>query len=197
MWVQGGDKHELATVFERGGRIWHRVDGPAPAVGDELQLHLDQDRRRLDSRAHTAMHLLLRALTQVAEVTLVDDPKVKGGGRFRLDVRGWSLRPDLLAEAVDRVQTWIERDAPVEHGYTPRDVAEPKLDPQPFEAGEPYPGPGTTLATVTVEGVCAYPCDGTHADRTGELEEIVLREAQPRDEGVWMVVGEVPKPGRY
>lgn len=197
VWVQGGDKQALVSVFERNGRIWHRVDGPAPEPGDELQLHLDQAQRELDSRAHTAMHLLLRAITQLVDVTLVADPEVKGGGRFRLDLRGWEIRPDVLAQAVDRVGMWIEQDVTVEHGYTPRDVAEPKLDPQPFEEGKLYPGPGTTLSTVKVDGVCAYPCDGTHAERTGELDDLVLRDAQPREEGVWMVVGEVPKPGRY
>jgi alanyl-tRNA synthetase len=197
VWVDGGDKHQLVTVFEREGLVWHRVDGETPSVGDELQLHLDRARRELDSRAHTAMHLLLRAVTQLVDVTLVDDPEVKGGGRFRLDLRGWSIRPDVLAEAVDRVNTWIDDDVPVERAYEPRDVAEHKLDPQPFEEGAPYPGPGTTVEVVRVDGVCAYPCDGTHADRTGELEELVLREADPRQEGVWMVVGEVPKPGRY
>jgi Ser-tRNA(Ala) deacylase AlaX len=197
VWVQGGDKQQLVTAFERNDQLWHRVDGPTPAVGDELQLHLDQDQRELDSRGHTAMHLLLRAITQLVDVTLVDDPEVKGGGRFRLDLRGWSIQPGVLAEAVERANTWIEQDVPVEHGYTPRDVAEHKLDPQPFEKGESYPGPSTTIETVGVDGVCAYPCDGTHADRTGDLEDLVLREADPRQEGVWMVVGEVPKPGRY
>ncbi|PSG97347.1 hypothetical protein BRD56_06725 [Thermoplasmatales archaeon SW_10_69_26] len=197
VWVQGGDKHDLVAVVERGGAIWHRIHGADLSAGDDLQLHLDQDQRELDSRAHTAMHLLLRAVTQIVDVTLVDDPEVKGGGRFRLDLRGWSIRPDVLAEAVDRVDTWIEQDVPVDRAYDPRDVAEHKLDPQPFEEGQPYPGPGTTIEVVRVDGVCAYPCDGTHADRTGELDELVLREADPRQEGVWMVVGEVPKPGRY
>lgn len=197
VWVQGGDKHELVTVYERGEQVWHRVDGQTPAVGDELQLHLDQDQRELDSRAHTAMHLLVRAIGQLADVSIVEDPEVKGGGRFRLDLRSWELNPDLLAKAVERVDSWIASDVPVERAYTPRDVAEHKLDPQPFEDGSPYPGPDTTLETIEIGNVCAYPCDGTHADRTGQLEDILLRDVQPRDEGIWMLVAEVPKPGRY
>lgn len=193
VWVKGKDKQDLVTVYEQGGRVWHRVDGQRPDVGDELQCHLDRDRRALDSRAHTAMHLVLRAVTQLADATLVEDPEVKGGGRFRLDLRSWELGPDLLARALDRVGSWIEADVPVERGYTPRDVAEHKLDPQPFEAGPAYPGPETTLEAVGVGEVCAYPCDGTHADRTGEVGDVVLRDVDPREDGVWMVVGEVPR----
>lgn len=197
VWVQGGDKHDLVTVYEQAGHLWHRVAGEAPSVGDELQCHLDQGQRGLDSRAHTAMHLMLRALTQLADVTLVADPEVKGGGRFRLDLRSWELSPDVLAQALSRVESWIESDEPIEHAYAPRDAAEHKLDPQPFESGGQYPGPGSTLEVVEIGDLCAYPCDGTHADRTSEVQDLLLRDVQPRDEGLWMVVGEVPRSSRY
>lgn len=197
VWVQGGDKRRLGSVFRRGGAIWHRLEGTPPEEGAELQLHLNRERRALDSRAHTALHLLLRAVTQLADVTLVADPEVKGGGRFRLDLRSWELTPDLLARAVERVGAWIDQDLPVERDYTARDAAEHRLDPQPFEEGARVPGPDTTLETVEVPNVCAYPCDGTHADRTSEVEDLLLREAQAREEGVWMLIAEVPKPGRY
>lgn len=197
IWVDGGDKHELASVFERGGEVWHRIDGQTPKVGDELQAHLDRDRRDLDSRAHTAMHLLLRAITQLADVTILEDPEVKGGGRFRLDLRSWELSPSLLAKAVSRVEAWIEADLTTARAYTPRDAAEHKLDPQPFEEGQRFPGPETTLQAVSIGDVCTYPCDGTHAERTSDVEDLVLRDVQPRDEGIWMLVAEVPKPGRY
>lgn len=199
VWVKGADKQEIRSVFEQAGSLWHRVAGPAPEVGDELQCHLDQDQRALDSRAHSAMHLLLQAVTQLADVVLVADPEVKGGGRFRLDLRSWELGPEVLAAAVDRVEAWIEQDALVERSYTPRDAAEHKLDPQPFEEGghARYPGPATTLETVRIGEVCAYPCDGTHVDRASEIEGLVLREASAREGGAWVIVGEVPREGRY
>jgi Ser-tRNA(Ala) deacylase AlaX len=197
VWVDAGDKNELVTVHEDGQGVWHRVDGDPPEVGDEVQCHLDQDRRELDSRCHTAMHLFVRALTQLSDTQFVTDPEVKGGGRFRVDVRSWNVNPGQLAEAVDRVNSWIEANVPVEHGYASRDVAEHRLDPQPFQDGDRYPGPETSLSVVEIENVCAYPCDGTHADRTGDVDELVLREAEPRDDGTFVIVGEVPKPGRY
>jgi len=42
--------------------VVHVVDGPAPNVGDEVELQVDADRRQALSRAHTACHVVALAL---------------------------------------------------------------------------------------------------------------------------------------
>ncbi len=193
VWVQGGDKHEVVTVYERAGRVWHRLDGEAPPVGAELQCHLDQAQRSLDSRAHTGMHLLLAAAHQHDAPPLVADPEVKGGGRFRLEFGAWRVRAEALAAWVDRVASFIGGDVPVERVFVPRDAVSDRLDAQAFEDERAYPGPGGSVMAVSIEGVCAYPCDGTHASRTGEVGGVVVRQTHVTDRGEWVVIGEVPR----
>lgn len=197
VWVDGGDKHALRTAFERGGEVWHRIDGDPPPVGAELQCHLDREQRRLDSRAHTGMHLLLAAAHSRDAPPLAADPEVKGGGRFRLEFRTWQLDADALAAWLKRANRFVEQDVPLERAYVPRDVVEDRLDPQNFEDEDPYPGPAGSLRAVEIEGVCAYPCDGTHAERTGEVGSLVVRDTHVHDDGRVVVIGEVPKPRRY
>ncbi len=192
VWVKGGDKHRLVTVYEQGGQIWHRINGPVPPVGSELQCHLDQEHRVLDSRAHTGMHLLLAAMHQLEAPPLVADPEVKGGGRFRVEVRSWRVDEEALAAWVQRARSFIDADARVEASFVARDAAHHGLDEQRFEEGEGFPGPGGSVRAVTVEGVCSYPCDGTHVDRTGEVEDLLIRETHVSDGGAWVIIGEVP-----
>ena len=45
--------------------VVHRVDGPAPEVGDVVDLQVDAHRRAALSRAHTACHVVALALNQV------------------------------------------------------------------------------------------------------------------------------------
>lgn len=42
--------------------VVHVIDGPAPTVGDEVELQVDADRRLALSRAHTACHVVALAL---------------------------------------------------------------------------------------------------------------------------------------
>lgn len=193
VWVKGGDKHRLSTVYEQGGHIWHRIDGETPPVGAELKCHLDQDRRALDSRAHTGMHLLLAAMHQLEAPPLVADPEVKGGGRFRLELRAWRMDKEGLAAWLDRARSFIEEDSRVEISFVPRDAAHHGLDAQRFEEGDRFPGPEGSVRAVNIEGVCSYPCDGTHVERTGEVGGLVVRDVNLHDDGRWVVVGEVPR----
>lgn len=192
VWVKGGDKHRLSTVYEQGGHVWHRTDGETPPVDAKLQCHLDQDQRALDSRAHTGMHLLLAAMHQLEAPPLVADPEVKGGGRFRLEVRAWDLDEAGLASWVDRARSFIDADERVEVSFVPRDAVHHRLDAQRFEEGERFPGPGGSLRAVRVGEVCAYPCDGTHVDWTSEVGGLLIRDTHVGEGGRWVIVGEVP-----
>ncbi len=192
VWVQGGDKHVLTTAFWRGRRVWYRIDGDAPSVGAQLQCHLDQDRRELDSRCHTAMHLLLAAMGTDGP-PLAADPEVKGGGRFRLDLRTWQLDPNELAAWLEHVNAWIEQDRQVSRSYVPRDATSHAVEEQPFEQGERIPGPDGSIEVVEIDGVCTLPCDGTHADRTSELGRVVMRDLVNKGDGTVVVIGEVPR----
>ncbi len=189
VWV-AGEKRRLVTVFEERGDVWHRLRGTVPTVGDQINCHLDAARRDEDSRAHTALHLMLAALGRLGGPALARDPEVKGGGRFRLDLAEAYVAPKLLAAAVAQVNAWIAADVPIQRFHAARDEAVHRLTPQRFLDQEAFPGPPTSLSCVEIEGVCSYPCDGTHAGRTSDVGRVGLREARPGAHG-FLIIGEV------
>ena len=52
-----GDRRVMG-VRKEGDRVWHLLDGPAPAVGAEVSGEVDWDRRHALMRTHTALHVL-------------------------------------------------------------------------------------------------------------------------------------------
>jgi len=175
VWSQG-EKRRLASVEERGGRVWYTLRGMVPPVGSGLQCELDADARDDASRAHTAMHLLLAAAGEVGAPPMTADPEVRGDGHVRLTFSRPVPPPDLAA-MIQRVGAWVDADRVVQRAFATRAEAERFATPQHFQPPDPVPG-GDVVPLVRVEGVCVHPCDGTHADRTGRLGRIVVVHAE-------------------
>lgn len=190
VWIEGGQKRRLDRAFLRHGVLWHRLRGTVPAVGATLQCQLDQDRRERESRAHTGMHLMLAALHRAAGAPLAADPTVKGGGTFRLDLAAPFVAPKILAGWLAQANAWVAEDRKVGVEHVVRGMEAKLLDAQKFQQPDPYPGPETTLDAVRIEGVCAYPCDGTHVERTAKVGKIQVVQAHPAGGG-FVVVGRV------
>ena len=184
VWLQG-TKRRLVEVQWRDGDLWHKCRDWAPSVGDRLQCHLDPDRRLEASRAHTAMHLLVKALGDAGAV-LRKDPETKLGGTVRLDLDA-PLPAAALAEARKRVLGWCRQGLTLSSEAVLRTLQARALDAQPFTPPDPYPGPPDSLAVVRVPGVCAYPCDGTHVDRTDRITDVVFPEAKATRAGFLLV----------
>lgn len=181
-----GEKRNLVRVVERDGALWHVLRGALPPVGTQLNCHLDQDRRELMSCAHTAMHLLEKALQDAGAPPLVADPEVKGGGNVRLEL-GRPVAPALLASVLKQANAWVGADLAVSREFVPRGLETRTLDAQSFHPPDPFPGPPDTLTAVRIGNACTYPCDGTHVDRTGRVGRIVVAEARPRAGGATVV----------
>lgn len=184
VWLEG-EKRNLVDVKQRDGDVWHRLQGTVPALGLRVNCHLDADRRAAVSRAHTAMHLLRRAL---ADVPLRASPEVKLGGTFRLDLAHHVDAP-RLADAVAQVRAAVQRDAPVTTEYVLRELLPRVAAAQAFQPPEPFPGTQPSVPVVTVDGY-ACPCDGTHVDRTARIGTVVLAHVRPGRDGL-TVVGKV------
>lgn len=182
-----GEKRRLVRVVERDGTLWHELRGTVPDVGVQLQCHLDAERREKESRAHTAMHLWLKALADLRAPPHTSDPQVKGGGTFRLDLAAF-VAPTLLAAARAQVEAWIAQDLPVAIEHLPRGFEAQQLTAQSFQPPDPYPGPSTSLSVVRIGSLCAYPCDGTHVARTRQVGSTKVAQAQAARGGFMIVV---------
>ena len=62
----GGQPHDIGRlgqatvmkVWKEGDHVWHAVEGPPMAPGDEVEGEIDWDRRHALMRTHTALHVL-------------------------------------------------------------------------------------------------------------------------------------------
>ncbi len=171
LWARG-EKRRVDKVAERDGVLWHHVVGGKLQQGDEVNLHLDPDRRAKLSRAHTALHLLLPGLA-AAGAKMVADPVIKGGGTIDL---AQALSPAVLATILAKANASVERNVAVAREHTTRDALH-DVDAQAFDPADPRPGPDP-MELVRIAGVCCYPCDGTHVERTAQVGRIVVAEAR-------------------
>lgn len=197
LWIEGGEKRKLATVFQRGGEVWHRLRGTVPKVGDELQCHLDVPHRAKVERAHTAMHLLLRSMWTQGGPALVTDPEVKGGGTFRLDLERGYVDGSEVKRWLDRANQWVGEDHDVIYDHVPRDAAQDVhsgVHQQLIHDAPSYPGPASTLRVARMGTACTYPCDGTFVERTSEVGRIVVQHARPTNRGTFLIVGKARGP---
>jgi Ser-tRNA(Ala) deacylase AlaX len=185
VWLQG-EKRRLERVFMRDGVLWHQLRGTVPAVGEQAQCQLDPERRLLASRAHTAMHLLMAALQRANAPPMTRNPEVKGGGSFRLDLAA-PVEPRILADCLAQARHWASEDRPVRREHVARGHEAKILDAQRFQPPDPFPGPATVLDVAAITGVCSYPCDGTHVERTGKVGPFAIAHAQANRGGFSIV----------
>ena len=159
---QAGDLHVMRVEVAEG-RL---------AVGEQVQLHVDADKRLTTRANHSATHLLHAALRNVLGEHVTQKGQMVDGERIRFDFsHGQAVTPEQIAAIEAEVNAVIRQNAP----------AEIKLM-KPQEAieagamalfGEKY---GDTVRVLTLghalSGEGAYSvelCGGTHVSRTGDI----------------------------
>jgi misacylated tRNA(Ala) deacylase len=104
-----------------GGTAWHRLEGPVPSVGTEVDGALDWERRSALMRTHTALHVLCGVIWNRWETA------VTGGDMSplsaRMDFEFDPLPEGFGAEVEALVNAELSADRPVEIGFLPREEA--------------------------------------------------------------------------
>ncbi len=153
------------------GVIVHRarvVDGEV-ATGDTVQAAVDVDRRRAISRAHTATHLIHRAVRDALGEGATQAGSLNAPGRLRFDFSTPSPVPaSVLADVQDEVNSVLVEDLEVRAFVTTLPEARRMGALALF--GEKY---GDAVRVVEV-GESLELCGGTHAARSGQLGVVTL-----------------------
>ncbi len=149
--------------------VLHVIEGTAPRVGETVEGQVDWVRRRDHIQQHTGQHILSQAAFQLfgAETK---------GFRITDDVTQIDLTleadnaavPDALRRAEDLAnQIVFENRAIRTHELTPDDAAKLPLRKESFVSD--------CVRVVEIEDFDWSPCGGTHAQRTGEVGLIAIR----------------------
>ena len=203
-----GDGHEggefrVEDVRAFGGYVLHigHVLRGEIAVGDDVQLTLDTQRRTGVASNHTATHLLNLGLRQ----TLGDGIDQKGSlvaqDRLRFDFsHAKAVTPEELGKVEAIVRDRIAKNLQVHTDSAPLFVAK-QVEGLRAVFGEAYPDPVRVVSIgATVAALLDNPkdakwrefsmefCGGTHVERTGQIQHFALVAEEAVAKGVRRIV---------
>ena len=154
------------------GLIVHRgrVVAGSAETGLAVVGSVDTERRQAISRAHTATHMVHKAMRELVGDTATQAGSENAPGRFRFDFPNAGAVPaSVLADVEQKVNEVLIDDLTVTAELMPIDEARSSGAMALF--GEKY---GDTVRVVSVGDWARELCGGTHAHRTGQLGVVKL-----------------------
>jgi alanyl-tRNA synthetase len=134
-------------------------------VGEFVEAEVDAERRRAITRAHTATHLLHKALREVLGNHVKQAGSLVLPDRLRFDFTHFEAPTEEELRAVEElVNRWITENYPVKVEELPYEEALERGAIALF--GEKY---GSVVRVVDVGGVSVELCGGTHVNRSGDI----------------------------
>jgi alanyl-tRNA synthetase len=154
------------------GLVVHRatvVSGEV-GLGEQAQALVDIDRRRAISRAHTATHMVHKAIREALGDTATQAGSENAPGRFRFDFNASTALPlSVLSDVEAKVNALLLEDLVVHAEVMTQDEARASGAMALF--GEKY---GEAVRVVSVGDWARELCGGTHAQRSGQLGLVKL-----------------------
>jgi alanyl-tRNA synthetase len=139
-------------------------------VGEPAQALVDLDRRRAISRAHTATHMVHKAIREALGDTATQAGSENAPGRFRFDFMASGAVPlSVLSDVEARVNALLIENLPVHAEVMTQDEARASGAMALF--GEKY---GEAVRVVSVGDWARELCGGTHAQSSGQLGLVKL-----------------------
>ena len=134
-------------------------------VGEYVSAVVDAERRRAVTRAHTATHLLHKALKEVLGNHVKQAGSLVMPDKLRFDFTHFEAPTEEEVRSVeDQVYRWILNNYPVEIEEMPLEEALNRGAVALF--GEKY---GDIVRVVDVGGISVELCGGTHVERSGDI----------------------------
>jgi len=170
----GGLSHEaqvwpVAAVHKAEGRIWHRVAGGLPSIGQAVHGAIDWDRRYALMRTHTAMHILCGVIWRdySASVTGGNMEPLQG----RMDFEFERMQQELVQEIEARINLEVDAARPVRTRSLPRaeafeipDLIRTKINLLPAGIQD--------VRVVEIVGLDLQADGGTHVKNTSQVGRI-------------------------
>ncbi|MFP5348062.1 MAG: alanine--tRNA ligase, partial [Actinomycetes bacterium] len=155
-----------------GGLIVHRarVLSGEVSVGAGAESVVDTERRKAISRAHTATHMVHKAIREALGETATQAGSENAPGRFRFDFSAnAAVPPSVLGDVEHRVNALLAEDLEVHAQVMSQQQA---IDMGAMALfGEKY---GDEVRVISVGEWARELCGGTHAQRSGQLGVVKL-----------------------
>ena len=177
-----GGRVAVTDVRRIGGEVGHVLadDGPMPAVGDEVTVTVDWDRRHELMRTHTAMHVLCGVIWNEYGKAVTGGNMEPLGGRMDFE---FDPLPDGFAETVEAaVNAEIAADRPIEVSFLERSVALADDDLIRTKVNL-IPESVSSIRVVDIVGLDKQADGGTHVARTGEVGTFTITKTESKGKG--------------
>jgi alanyl-tRNA synthetase len=185
-YAEGGGQLADAGRIELDGVVVHVLDVQKPlgsltvhkarvlsgelTVGSTARALVDVDRRKAISRAHTATHMVHKAIREALGETATQAGSENAPGRFRFDFSAHAaVPPTVLRDVEQRVNALLADDLEVHAEVMSQ--AEAMASGAMALFGEKY---GNEVRVVSVGDWARELCGGTHAQRSGQLGVVSL-----------------------
>ncbi|HIT34483.1 MAG TPA: alanine--tRNA ligase [Candidatus Faecousia intestinigallinarum] len=164
----GDSRFEVSDVQkDKGGKYLHygAMSKGSIKVDDDVCASIDVERRRAIMRAHSATHLLQKALKSVLGDHVHQAGSLVEPDRLRFDFTHYSaMTPEELARVDTIIQSAILEGYPVDVRQMP--IEEAKKMGAMALFSEKY---GDTVRVVNMGGYSIELCGGTHLDNTAKI----------------------------
>ncbi len=169
----GGTSYPVSAVQQLSSARAHSVPADAQiAVGDEVTLAIDPDRRRPIEAHHTATHLLHWALHEAISTDATQQGSMVSRTRLRFDFNSGALTQDQIDTLEAKVNACIEAGEPVSWQEVAHADIKDRKDIQQF-FGDKY---GEKVRVVQIggeanalNGYSMELCGGTHVRNTSDI----------------------------
>jgi misacylated tRNA(Ala) deacylase len=175
-----GSEARVVEVRKDGGEVWHRLEGPVPAVGDAVTGEIDWGRRHELMRTHSALHVLCGVIWHEWGVPVTGGNMEPLAARmdFELDPtpEGFGPRVEELVAAE------IARDRPIEVSFLPRSEAvldEALIRTKVSLVPESVP----EIRVVDIVGLDKQADGGTHVRSTAEIGRVRVVKTESKGKG--------------
>ena len=149
------------------GLIVHRgyLEAGSLSVGDEVNSHIDEDKRQSIAVNHSATHLLHAALREILGDHVKQAGSLVSSGRLRFDFSHFTrVSPEQIRDVEGLVNRHIRENLLIHTKEMSRENAMKTGAMAIFE--ERY---GDRVRLVSIGGVSMELCGGTHTKRTGDI----------------------------
>ncbi|MBD3309707.1 alanine--tRNA ligase [Candidatus Woesearchaeota archaeon] len=193
--TSGGQLHDLGIiqnekvvdVFKQGNVIVHSLAGEHQfPEGEEVECHVDPQRRKQLAQHHTATHIVNAAARKVLGPHVNQAGAKKTEEKAHLDITHFrSVSDEELKQIEKEANVIVESDAPVKCSFMSRNDAEKKYGMSIYQGGAV---PGKEIRIVEIPGTDVEACAGTHLKHTGEVGTIRMLKSSKIQDGIVRLV---------
>ncbi|MHB1417620.1 MAG: alanyl-tRNA editing protein [Chloroflexota bacterium] len=170
-----GETYNVREVVKESGRVLHRLDREAPAVGSRMEGRLNWERRYALMRYHSALHVLCGLIFRQFGVLVTGAQMYTN--RARMDFALEDLNKERIALIERESNQAIAEDLPIHVRILPREEAFQIPDLIRTQINL-LPPAIQEVRVVEIEGLDLQADGGTHVRRTGEIGHLRVTKTE-------------------